>query len=97
MPNKPKKATTVPPVPQSEHINHLKPEAKTMNKDMLQQTLLDNLEVMQLLHISRGTLYNWRKKGYINCSKIGGRLYFEVADIYKMLKERKQKKGKTAA
>jgi predicted DNA-binding transcriptional regulator AlpA len=96
MPNKPTKATTTQPILQPEPINPLTP-AERLNKEMLQQTLLDNLEVMQLLHISRGTLYNWRKNGYITCSKIGGRLYFEVADIYKMLKERKQKKWKTAA
>jgi len=66
-------------------------------KERLQQSLMDSYEVQQLLHICRGTLYNWRTKGLIAFSKVGGRVYFEVADVYQMLKERKQKKGMLAA
>ena len=66
-------------------------------KERLLQSLMDSYEVQQLLHICRGTLYNWRKKGLIAFSKVGGRIYFEVADVYQMLRERKQQKGMLAA
>ena len=66
-------------------------------KESLQQNLMDSHDVMQLLHISRSALYHWRKKGWIAYSKIGQRLYFDAADIYQMLNERKQKKGRLAA
>lgn len=67
------------------------------DRQTLQQTLMDSLDVMQLLRICRGTLYNWRKQGMISCSKVGGRVYFEAADVYRMLKERKQPKFTAAA
>jgi len=71
--------------------------AKTLDKEGLQKIVMDSLAVQDLLHICRGTLYNWRRKGLIAFSKIGGRVYFEVDDVYQMLKERKQKKWKIAA
>lgn len=97
MPNQQKKAIAASPGTGPVHNQPLQAEAKAMTKETLQQTLMDSYEVLQLLHISRGTLYNWRKKGLIMGSKIGGRIYFEVTDIYKMVKERKQKKWKVAA
>jgi len=71
--------------------------ATAPDRQTLQQTLMDSLDVMQLLHICRGTLYNWRKQGMITFSKVGGRVYFEAADVYRMLKERKQQKWTVAA
>jgi hypothetical protein len=67
------------------------------DKQMLQQTLMDSLDVMKLLHICRGTLYNWRKQGLIAASKVGGRVYFETADVHRMIRERKQPKWNSAA
>lgn len=66
-------------------------------RESLQQNLMDSHDVLALLHISRSTLYQWRKKGWIAYSKIGGRIYFEAADIYQALKERKQNKWRPAA
>ena len=72
-------------------------ETAIPQKQSLIQQVMDSLEVMELLHICRGTLYNWRKKGLIAFSKVGGRVYFETADVYRMLKERKQQKWIPAA
>ncbi len=56
-----------------------------INKQLLQLKLMDSLEVMKLFSICRGTLYNWRRLGLIAYSKIGGRIYFEAADVDRML------------
>ena len=66
-------------------------------KESLQQNLMGSYDVLQLLHLSRSTLYQWRKKGWIVYSKIGGMIYFEAADIYQLLKERTQKGWRPAA
>lgn len=67
------------------------------SKQSLQQTVMDSVDVQQLLHISRSTLYNWRKKGLIAFSKVGGKIYFDAADVYRMLQERKQRTFRAAA
>ncbi|MDB5275799.1 MAG: hypothetical protein JWR61_754 [Ferruginibacter sp.] len=67
------------------------------SKESLQLTLMDSLAVQQLLQICRSSLYNWRKKGLLAFSKVGGRIYFEAADVYRMLQERKQQKWRPVA
>lgn len=73
------------------------PGAPVPDKQTLLQQVMDSLEVMQLLHICRGTLYNWRKKGLIAFSKVGGRIYFDTTDVHRMLQDRKQTKWTPAA
>jgi hypothetical protein len=68
---------------------------KPVRKEGLKQHLMDSNEVLILLSICRVTLYNWRRKGFIRFSKIGGRTYFEVSDVYQMLKKLK-KNGRAA-
>ena len=77
--------------------NNLIGSAPPLDKESLKQNLMDSLEVQQLLHICRGTLYNWRKSGLITFSKIGGRIYFEAAEVYLALKVHKQKNLEVAA
>lgn len=77
---------------------HPQPGANaTAGRESLQLTVMDSLDVQQLLHISRSTLYNCRQNGLLSFCKVGGRIYFEVADVYRMLKERKQDKCRAAA
>lgn len=74
------------------------PEATSPpNKESLQQTVMDSVDVQQLLHICRSTLYSWRKNGLLAFSKVGGKIYFEAADVQQMLKEKKQRKWQKAA
>lgn len=86
----------------SSNLTNGSPEAGTAaaeapSKQTLLQHIMDSLEVMELLHICRGTLYNWRKKGLIAFSKVGGRVYFETTDVNRMLKERKHRKFSPAS
>jgi len=65
-----------------------------VTKQNLHDLLMDSLEVMKLFTISRGTLYNWRRHGYLCFSKVGGRIYFNSADVNKMLVMKKQHRRK---
>lgn len=46
-------------------------------------------EVRQLLNISPGTLQNFRINGILTYSKIGGIMYYDQADIDKLLNKNK--------
>lgn len=47
------------------------------NKDVI----LTKKEAEQFLQIDPSTLYNWVKKGKVNCYGIGGRRYFKKQEI----------------
>jgi hypothetical protein len=46
---------------------------------------LDNQEFMQLMYISKRTAQNWREKGMISYSQIGGKIYYRMSDVQKLL------------
>lgn len=50
---------------------------------------LKSFEVRKLLGISPGTLQNLRTTGLLPFTKVGGMIFYEYADIQKMLKEHK--------
>ncbi|MCU4176982.1 helix-turn-helix domain-containing protein [Carboxylicivirga sp. N1Y90] len=50
---------------------------------------LKSFEVRELLGISPGTLQNFRVKGDLPYTRVGGMLFYEYADIQKMLKSNK--------
>jgi len=51
-------------------------EARTAKNDWL-----DNQEICQLLHISKRTLENYRCRGMLPFSKVGGKVYYRMNDI----------------
>jgi len=51
----------------------------------LEETWIDNQEIMQMLHISQRTLQTLRSSGIIPYSKINGKFYYKVSDIEKIL------------
>ena len=51
---------------------------------------LKSYEVRKILNISPGTLQNLRLNGTLPYTKIGGVMYYDYADIQKMLQSRKQ-------
>ena len=56
--------------------------------------VLDHFEFMELFRISRRTSQLWRAQARIPFSRIGGRLYFRVSDIRKLLKAEQVFPGK---
>jgi hypothetical protein len=63
---------------------------QALDKDTLQQKWMDSCDVRELLHISRGTLYNWCRKGLLAFSKVEGKIYFEVKEVEAMLHNAKR-------
>lgn len=50
--------------------------------------LLKSGEVRKLLRISQGTLQNLRRNETLNCTRIGGIIYYFYEDIEKLMKRR---------
>lgn len=57
-------------------------------------SLLDNIDVFNLFHISRTTLYEWRRNDLIPYIKIRGKFYYYREAILKMLSENPQRSKK---
>lgn len=49
-------------------------------------------EVMELLHVSRNTLHNYRKKGLLSSIQLGNRVLYSIEDISRI----KEHRNKTA-
>lgn len=48
---------------------------------------LDNTDVKEMLHISTRTLQRLRVSGMLKYSKIKGKIYYRLTDIYLMLEQ----------
>lgn len=53
--------------------------------------ILDTEGVMNLLKVSRRSLQNWRDQGVIEFSAVGGKFYYRLSAINKMLDNHLQK------
>ncbi len=51
----------------------------------LEDPILDTEGVMNLLKVSRRSLQNWRDHGIIEFSAVGGKFYYRMSAINKML------------
>ena len=75
--------------------HHQSLEQLLLQKVAVQPMWLDNQEVMQKLKISESTLKRHRLKGVIRSTRIGGKYYYNDADIQQMLMEGMEKEGIT--
>jgi hypothetical protein len=46
---------------------------------------LDNQEFLQLMNISKRTAQTWRDEGIISFSQVGGKIYYRMSDVEKLL------------
>lgn len=53
----------------------------------VEDPILDTEGVMNLLKVSRRSLQNWRDQGLIEFSAVGGKFYYRMSAINKMLAE----------
>jgi hypothetical protein len=67
--------------------HHQSLEQLLMQKIAVQPIWLDNQEVMQKLKISESTLKRHRLTGVIRSTRIGGKYYYNEADIQNLLRE----------
>lgn len=59
-------------------------------KEVLKQRMLDHYDLQEMFKVTRGTIYNWCRKGFIKVIKIGGKNYFDADDVEALIEERKQ-------
>jgi hypothetical protein len=46
---------------------------------------LDSYEVMKRLHISKRTLFRWRKKGIVPYTRMGGKYFYREKDVQRVM------------
>lgn len=56
-----------------------------LQKNKLDNQIIDNADFLQLMNISSSTAKNWRNKGIIPYSQIVNKIYYKVADIKQLL------------
>lgn len=61
-----------------------------LNKDTLKERLFDRQDMEHVFGVSRGTIYNWCRKGLVSYTLLGRRKYFDVQDVLLMLQTYKQ-------
>lgn len=74
----------------SQQIKELKMMIQLLRQSraiVLNDSWLDNQEVLQFLHISLRTLQTLRSNGTLPYSKIRGKFYYKVSDIEQLLQE----------
>ncbi len=59
--------------------------------DNLFKEWLDGQDIRQMLHISERTLQKYRAEKTIPCTRIGGKIFYNVHDIEELLKKNYQK------
>ena len=62
------------------------------NQKTPEDIFLDNVDFMNLMHISKRTAQSWRNEGRINFSQISGKIYYRMSDIQKLLDSNYNKK-----
>jgi hypothetical protein len=58
-----------------------------LQKNTLENQIIDNADFIRLMNISNSTAKNWRKKGIIAYSQIENKIYYRVDDIQNLLDE----------
>ncbi|WP_153796448.1 helix-turn-helix domain-containing protein [Foetidibacter luteolus] len=53
---------------------------------MPHERFLDKQDLMQMLHVSLRTLYNWRTKGKLPFVKVEQKIFYRQTDLERLLK-----------
>ena len=68
-----------------EKLKILNSKVQAIQKNKLENHIIDNADFIQLMKISNNTARNWRNKGIIPYSQIENKIYYKVVDIEKLL------------
>ena len=52
-----------------------------------EEVIYDDVDLRNLLKVSKRTTATWREKGIITFSKLGGKIYYRLSDILSLLKQ----------
>jgi hypothetical protein len=59
-------------------------------KENLKERMLDHYDLQQIFNVTRGTIYNWCRKGMLKVIRIDGKNYFDANDIEELIQKLKQ-------
>ena len=68
-----------------EKLEVLSNKINKLQKEKFETKIIDNADFIQLMNISNSTARNWRNKGLIAYSQIENKIYYQVADIKKLI------------
>ncbi len=51
------------------------------------EVIYDDVDLRNMLKVSKRTLAYWRERGLITFSKLGGKIYYRLSDVLLLLKE----------
>lgn len=74
---------------QSVHLQKQQKQSGKTYQPALKERWLDKQDVREILHVSDRTLYTLRKSGILPSYTIGGKIYYRMEDIEKVLMERR--------
>lgn len=80
--------TIILPREQFEELLNSMDEIKSMlsnKKEKPEDTFLNNRDFIKLMNISKRTAQTWRDEGKISFSQIGGKIYYRLSDVEKLL------------
>ena len=60
----------------------------------LQQCLMDTYDMTELLHLSRSTLFNWRKKELLPYIRVQNKIFYHHDDVVAFLQRNKRQHKK---
>lgn len=63
---------------------------KTKGSNDPEHIFFDNQEFLQVMNISKKTAQNWRDRGIIISTPIGGKIYYKLSNILKLINERER-------
>ena len=66
-------------------LDEIKNLLDSQNSGVIKKEWLKSTHVMEMLHISAGTLQGFRTKGTLPFTKIGGILFYDADDIHEIL------------
>ena len=75
---------------QSVHLQKQQTKQTDNQQLKLKGKWLDKQDVIEILHVSARTLYTLRKSGMLPGYTLGGKIYYRMADIEKVLLENKK-------
>lgn len=70
-------------------LDEIKKLLDSQNSGVIKKEWLKSTQVMEMLHISAGTLQGFRTKGTLPFTKIGGILFYDAEDIHEILLQNK--------
>lgn len=67
-------------------VNALKLVLENMSRPA-NEIIYDDVDVRNMLKVSKRTLAYWRERGMITFSKLGGKIYYRLSDILALIKQ----------